>query len=142
MSENKDYAGDISPKQAWEMLSADDSAVLLDVRTQAEWAYVGIPDPSGLGKQTVFVQWLFFPDKRINPQFAPQVAAGGIGEDDTVIIICRSGIRSKDAAIALTSLGYKTCYNVATGFEGDRDTANHRGSTGGWKVDGLPWVQE
>ncbi|HEB80159.1 MAG TPA: rhodanese-like domain-containing protein [Rhodospirillales bacterium] len=141
MSEEQNYAGDITPKQAWEMLREDDGAVLLDVRTQAEWSYVGVPDLNELGKQPVFVQWLFFPDMRVNPEFVSQVADAGVAEENTVLIICRSGIRSKSAAIALTSLGFEKCYNIDAGFEGDRDPSNHRGALAGWKTDGLPWGQ-
>jgi rhodanese-related sulfurtransferase len=58
-----------------------------------------------------------------------------------VLLLCRSGARSRAAAIALTAAGYGPCYNVSEGFEGDRDGAAHRGSVGGWKVAGLPWAQ-
>ena len=27
------------------------------------------------------------------------------------------------------------------GFEGDKDGTGHRGTLGGWKAAGLPWVQ-
>ncbi|OHC74670.1 MAG: sulfurtransferase [Rhodospirillales bacterium RIFCSPLOWO2_12_FULL_58_28] len=138
---NKKYAGDVTPKQAWQMLGEDASAVLLDVRTQAEWTFVGAPDLSSLGKQPVFVQWQTFPEMRPNSEFAQQVAGCGVGEENTVLLICRSGKRSLDAARALTSLGFAKCYNIAAGFDGDRDPANHRGTLNGWKADGLPWGQ-
>jgi rhodanese-related sulfurtransferase len=77
----------------------------------------------------------------VNPDFAGQVAAAGVERDAALLIICRSGIRSKAAAIALTAAGFGPCYNVATGFEGDPDPTKHRGTVNGWKVDGLPWVQ-
>lgn len=138
---NDAYAGDISPKQAWDILARDPRAALVDVRTDAEFAYVGNPDLSGLGKRVVRVCWKVFPKMEINKDFLAQASAGGVSKDAPVIFMCRSGQRSRDAAIAMTAQGFKTCYNIATGFEGDKDSAGHRGAVGGWKADGLPWVQ-
>jgi rhodanese-related sulfurtransferase len=59
-----------------------------------------------------------------------------------ILFICRSGGRSRAAAAALTAAGYRRCYNVAEGFEGNPDPERHRGKTGGWKAAGLPWVQD
>ncbi len=136
-----EYAGDIPPTRAWEILAAESKAFLVDVRTPAEWAYVGVPDLSGLGKKPVFVPWALFPGMQINPHFADEVAAAGVPPDAPVVFLCRSGVRSRSAAIALTARGYGPCYNVATGFEGNHDALRHRGTVSGWKVDGLPWVQ-
>lgn len=138
---NKKYAGDVTPKQAWEMLGKDKDALLLDVRTQAEWTFVGVPDLSSIGKEPLFAQWSLFPDMRTNPQFASEVAGLGAKEDNALLILCRSGKRSEAAAKTLTSLGFKKCYNIAAGFEGDSDQSNHRGAVNGWKADGLPWRQ-
>lgn len=135
------YAGDIKPKQAWDILQEDPDACLVDVRTEAEWRYVGLPDLGEIGKKTHCVGWQFFPDNQRNERFVEDVSALGVRPDQTVLLICRSGQRSRHAAIALTSAGYKTCYNVAEGFEGDKDGAGHRGTVGGWKVAGLPWGQ-
>lgn len=135
------YAGDIKPKQAWDILQEDPDACLVDVRTEAEWRYVGLPDLAEIDKKTHCVGWQFFPDNTRNERFVEDVSALGIRPDQTVLLICRSGQRSRNAAIALTSAGYKTCYNVAEGFEGDKDGAGHRGTVGGWKVAGLPWGQ-
>lgn len=137
----RSYAGDIMPSQAWEILAAHPGAALVDVRTPAEWAYVGIPDLRPVGKEPVMVPWALYPSMQINPEFAGQVATAGIDREAPVVFICRSGVRSRAAAIAMTAHGYKTCYNVATGFEGDPDHHRHRGTVSGWKVDGLPWVQ-
>lgn len=135
------YAGDILPQEAWRLLESDPRAALVDVRTQAEWAYVGVPDLSRLGKQAVFVQWALFPNMNVNPHFAVQVEAAGLAPEAPVLFLCRSGVRSRSAAIAMTAHGFATCYNIATGFEGDPDAHRHRGSVAGWKVAGLPWVQ-
>lgn len=135
------YAGDISPSRAWEILEGDAGAVLVDVRTPAEWTYVGIPDLRSLGKQPVMVPWALYPSNQINPAFAAEIAAAGIDADAPVLFICRSGVRSRAAAIAMTAHGFGTCYNVAHGFEGDPDDQRHRGTVSGWKVEGLPWLQ-
>ncbi len=135
------YAGDVSPKQAWDMLSQNPAAGLLDVRTPAEWAYVGVPDLAALDRQAVLVPWKLFPAMDLNVDFFAQVEQPGLDKTADLLIICRSGQRSQSAAIALTAAGYRACYNVAYGFEGDKDPGHHRGSINGWKVDGLPWVQ-
>jgi rhodanese-related sulfurtransferase len=41
----------------------------------------------------------------------------------------------------MTQAGFKTCYNVAGGFEGPPDPDRHRGKVDGWKAVGLPWIQ-
>ncbi len=138
---NDGYAGELTPRQAWEMLDQEPSSMLIDVRTRAEWTYVGIADLSRLAKQPVLISWQLFPDMQLNPEFARQLAESGAGSDTPLLFICRSAIRSKEAAIAMTSLGFERCYNVSQGFEGDPDGAKHRGKVSGWKVEGLPWVQ-
>lgn len=135
------YAGDITPTQAWRLLSEDRKAMLIDVRTPAEWNYVGVPDLSSVGKQPLLVPWVFFPSMEVNEQFAPQLESAGLDRDAPLLFICRSGARSRAAAIAMTKRGFAKCYNVASGFEGDQDQARHRGTVSGWKVEGLPWLQ-
>ncbi len=137
----ENYAGDIVPSEAWRILEQDPKAVLVDVRTDAEWAYVGLPDLSALGKRILCVSWQVFPAMAVNPDFAEEVASQGVAKDQPLLFICRSGVRSRHAAVALTALGYERCYNVAQGFEGDCDEGRHRGTVGGWKAAGLPWVQ-
>jgi rhodanese-related sulfurtransferase len=140
MAENA-YAGDLTPKQAWDTLAREPGAVLIDVRTQPELLFVGIPDLSGLDKAPVFVPWKIFPKMEVNPDFVRHVAANSIGPETPLLFLCRSGGRSKEAAIAMTQAGYKQCYNVMQGFEGDLDPGRHRNTTGGWRHAGLPWVQ-
>jgi len=135
------YAGDIGPKQAWELMTDNTRAALLDVRTPAEWAYVGLPDLSALIRQPLLVPWLTFPSMQINADFLNQVLETNVDPEQDLLILCRSGVRSKAAAIALTAAGFATCYNIAYGFEGDKDPAGHRGTINGWKIDALPWVQ-
>lgn len=135
------YAGDILPKEAWDLLAEDPRAVLVDVRTPAEWNYVGVPDLRAISKQPLFVPWLFFPSMELNLQFAEHMEGTGLDRDTPILFLCRSGVRSRAAAIAMTARGFSVCYNVATGFEGDPDAQRHRGVLSGWKADGLAWVQ-
>lgn len=136
------YAGDISPLDTFEALKSEADAVLVDVRTMPEWQFVGVPDLESLGKQALFVEWQSYPEMKVNADFAEQVVAKGVAPSQPVYLICRSGVRSKAAAKALTAAGFETCYNVRDGFEGPHDKAGHRGLTAGWKRAGLPWRQQ
>jgi rhodanese-related sulfurtransferase len=139
------YAGDLAPKEAWSLLAATPNAQLVDVRTLAEWSFVGLPDLSELERQPHCIEWQGFPAMAVNPAFAAEAAAAvtaaGAGKDAPVLMLCRSGARSRAAAIALTGLGFTRAYNIAGGFEGDPDGMRHRGLRNGWKADGLPWRQ-
>lgn len=145
MVNSDDYAGDVSSSEAWAILKADSEAQLVDVRTIAEWNFVGVPDLSALGRDAVFVEWQGFPATGPNPAFVATVTdkleAAGAGPQTPVLLLCRSGARSRAAAIALTKAGFAKAINIADGFEGDIDEALHRGRKGGWKVAGLPWRQ-
>jgi rhodanese-related sulfurtransferase len=135
------YAGEVTVKQAWDMLSENPKARLVDVRTEAEFKWVGTPDLSGLGKEAAQVQWKTYPDMEPNPDFTAQVTGHAPDKNAPLLFICRSGGRSRYAAKAMTAAGYTQCFNVAGGFEGDPDEYDHRGTTNGWKTDGLPWKQ-
>lgn len=135
------YAGDLSPTEAWALLKSDADAVLVDVRTKAEFVFVGIPDLSDIDKEPLMVPWKTFPSMELNPNFAQQVAAECKDKNAPLLFLCRSGGRSREAAIAMTEAGFTRCYNIATGFEGDPDGRRHRNTVGGWRRDGLPWVQ-
>ena len=135
------YAGDLAPKQTWEMLAENPKARLVDVRTDAEFAYVGNPDLSGLGKEVIRVYWQVFPDMDVNSDFIAEIGETISDKETPLLLICRSGVRSLYAAEALTAAGYKECYNIAGGFEGDKNPQGHRGGVNGWKVAGLPWKQ-
>ncbi|TXH32022.1 MAG: rhodanese-like domain-containing protein [Rhodospirillaceae bacterium] len=138
------YAGDLTASQAWELLSSDPTARLVDVRTAPEWAFVGRPDLQPIGKAVLLQSWQHYPQMAVDPDFATKLTRelGEIPQGAPLLFLCRSGARSKAAAIAMTAAGHTRCYNVAGGFEGDRDGTGHRGTTGGWKVAGLPWVQD
>lgn len=139
-----DYAGDLEPRAAWEMLSREKDCVLVDCRSRAEWSWVGMPDLSPLGKRPVAVEWQRWTERgmQANAAFADDVAAAGVARAQPVIFLCRSGGRSRSAAILMTRAGWARCYNLAGGFEGPHDGLRHRGTSAGWKAAGLPWVQE
>ena len=138
------YAGDISPQESWDRLSHDGAAQLIDVRTIAEWNFVGIPDLASLKRKALLCEWQRFPPSA-NPVFVQEATealkSAGYQPGAQLFFLCRSGARSRAAAIAMTRAGFGPCFNIADGFEGNLDQARHRGTSGGWKAAGLPWVQ-
>ena len=139
------YHADASPEEAWQTLAREPGAALVDVRSTAEWAYVGVPDLSGTPAPLLRVEWQTFPSMQVNPSFVETVDAAlreaGSGADAPIFFLCRSGARSAAAAAAMTAAGYTRCFNLAGGFEGPRDESGHRGTVAGWKAADLPWVQ-
>ena len=136
------YAGDLMPTEAWELLTSDPDAVLVDVRTRAEWTYVGVPDLQALGRRAVLDEWVTYPTGIQNPTFVGELRDAGLepGDGRPIVFLCRSGQRSRAAALAATAAGLGPAYNVLEGFEGDLDREGHRGSAG-WRAAGLPWFQ-
>lgn len=132
------YAGNVSPTEAFQLLSDDPATVLVDVRTPAEWSYVGLPDLTGIGKQVVTASWH---PHQTHGELKQALTTAGIEPSDQVLFICRSGQRSQNAATLATQAGYSNSYNVSEGFEGHLDKNGQRGHTSGWKFDGLPWRQ-
>jgi rhodanese-related sulfurtransferase len=136
-----DYAGEISATEAWDRLRNDPKAQLLDVRTQAEWNFVGLPDLSSIGRSVHCVEWQGFPTGARNTGFVAEASQELNDPKVQVMVICRSGARSRAAAIALTQAGYSQAFNISDGFEGDPDAKGHRSNINGWKASGLPWRQ-
>lgn len=135
------YAGNISPVAAWEFLQAHDQAVLIDVRTDAEWSFVGVPYFGADSDRSVhLISWVNFPDGAVNQRFVTQVQEAVADVHTPVLCLCRSGARSIAAATTLTQAGFTHALNVTEGFEGQLDAAGHRG-VGGWKTHDLPWRQ-
>ena len=136
---------DVPVTEVWARLETDRGAQLIDVRSRAEWAFVGLPDLAEIGKRVVTIEWQTFPDNRIDPMFVEKLSQGldaaGVAKDAELFFICRSGGRSRMAAEAAAAAGYLRCRNVADGFEGPLDADRHRGRLGGWKASGLPWIQ-
>lgn len=128
------YAGDVTPQDAWAKL--EEGAILVDVRTEGEWAHIGIPDTKATDNDPLFIQWTF-PGGIPNPEFVEQLKQQA-PEDSGVelLFLCRSGQRSIAAAIAATQAGF-TAYNVLEGFEGEPDRYGER-TVNGWKNRGLP----
>lgn len=126
------YAGALTPAEAFALMQA--GAKLVDVRTGPELLYVGrVPG-------SVLVEWQTNPGNRQNPEFLDQLGEA-VEPDDTLMFMCRSGARSHSAAAAAAQAGFRDSYNVLEGFEGGKDAEQHRGTLGGWRKAGLPWVQ-
>ncbi len=139
------YTGDVSAEAAFDELRTIPEATLIDVRTQAEWSYVGVPALETIGKAPVLIEWQAFPSGALAPRFAERLANElrqlGVGREAPLYFICRSGTRSRFAAVAMTAAGFTRCFNVAPGFEGPLDEEGHRNSLSGWRLAGLPWTQ-
>jgi rhodanese-related sulfurtransferase len=128
------YSGALTPREAYEVWRSEPGATLVDVRTRAEWDYVGrIPD-------AVEIEFQTYPGGRPNPEFVADLERQ-VGKESPVLFICRSGGRSHNAALLATKAGYASAYNVLEGFEGDRNDDGHRNTKGGWRVAELPWTQ-
>ena len=129
---NLPYAGALLPAEAHVLMQS--GAKLVDVRTDPELLYVGaVP-----GSEAIV--WNIFPDGTRNPDFLKQLGEAA-GKDEPVMFLCRSGVRSHQAAIAATQAGWQEAYNILEGFEGDKDAQGHRNTVGGWRKAGLPWIQ-
>jgi len=135
------YAGDVTPATAWKILNENKDAILIDVRTRAEWTYVGLPDLDSLARKPALLEWQVFPGMQPNPDFVAALSHAVPGRETPLLFLCRSGARSAAAAKAMSAAGYSTCLNVSDGFEGPLDAHARRGATRGWKAAGLPWRQ-
>jgi len=143
-SQPRPHIGELSAQQAWDLLSDDPRAVLVDIRSTMEYLFVGHP------KGSVHIPWIDEPDWTVNPHFVTDIRKlmlGGTVCDPEgsgcapVVLICRSGKRSLEAGKALIESGMKRVYHVGEGFEGDLDDQHHRSTLGGWRFHGLPWEQ-
>ncbi len=128
------YGGALTPREAHELLQSAPGARLVDVRTHAEWDWVGrIPG-------AVEIEWMQYPGNQPNPHFTAQLVHQ-VDKEVLVMFICRSGARSHKAAETAVQAGYTEVYNVLEGFEGDKDANGQRNKVGGWRHAGLPWQQ-
>ena len=130
---------DVQPKAVWAALKSDPNAQLVDVRTDAEWSSVGIPDLTELGKSPALIEWQVYPTMQLNDGFLDQMKESGFTPEHRLYFLCRSGARSRAAARAAQEAGFPHAYNVADGFEGPPDWQGRRGTKAGWQADGLPW---
>jgi rhodanese-related sulfurtransferase len=132
---------DIRSDEAMEMLRQDPNAVLIDVRTTIEYEYVGHP----IG--AIHIPWMEAPDWKVDPGFLDKVRQAlrernrSPVEHTPIMAICRSGKRSRAAAEELAKHGFTCLFNIAEGFEGERDVNKHRSTINGWRYRGLPWEQ-
>ena len=134
------YAGAVTPQQAFALTQAGQAAVV-DVRSRFEHEFVGRIPGSKL------IEWRIYEAKpegdigsRLNADFIEQLKARHTA-DETLLLLCRSAVRSHQAAEAALAAGYTRVYNILEGFEGDKDATGQRGRSGGWRHAGLPWVQ-
>ncbi len=136
---------DVDPAAAWSALKGDPTALLIDVRTKAEWSYVGLPKLDEIEKKPVLIEWQIFPSMAENPQFVMALQSvltdSELSTEASLYFLCRSGARSKAAAGAMIEAGWMNSFNIAGGFEGSPDANGHRGLVNGWKAAGLPWSQ-
>ena len=134
------YKRNLLPKMAVERLQNNPQALFVDVRSKAEFKYVGYPENS------ILIPWIDDPDWEPNPEaFSDAVMQELDGcenlSDTEIILICRSGFRSNEALKCLENKGFTQVSHVASGFEGDLDENDHRGNLNGWRHDGMPWSQ-
>jgi rhodanese-related sulfurtransferase len=139
------YAGDVTASEAYALLLSRADAVLVDVRSQPEWSFVGVPDLSAANRDVLLIQWQLYPTMASNEDFVStlmgELRRRGTPRDAPLLFLCRSGARSQAAAQKMSEQGFTNCLNVAGGFEGPLDAARHRGSRDGWKAQALPWRQ-
>lgn len=127
---------DLLPQEAHEFIRTTPEALFIDCRSDPEYFFVG----HAVG--AMHVPWYDAPDWDFNPDFITDVKKlAGNSLDRPIVLICRSGKRSVEAAQSLEEAGFVDVYNVLHGFEGDMNEARQRGKTNGWRHDGLPWEQ-
>ncbi len=131
----------VPPRQVWETLKQNPDAQLVDVRTDVEWNFVGVPDLAEAGKEAVLIPWQVYPSMQVNSAFGDQLKQAGFTPQHHIFFLCRSGVRSVAAAKAAQAAGFPHTYNIVDGFEGPADAEGHRGTEAGWKAEGLPWRQ-
>ena len=141
-------AKQVTPSQAFAILSENKKSVLIDVRTKEEFSFVGIANATNFDNRMILLPLRFLPNMEENPDFAVTLSeslekmfSGQEPSNITLLFICRSGARSNEAANYFINLGYKNSYNIISGFEGDLNEENHRGKLNGWKAENLPWRQ-
>jgi len=125
----------LDPPQVWDLLQQNSDAVMIDVRTKVEHSFVGHPPGA------IHVPWKEYPDWQINPNFVAEVKKVVPNFNAPILLLCRSGQRSLEAARVLEQTGYKLLINIENGFEGPLDENKHRGNLGGWRFHNLPWEQ-
>ncbi|MBI1276196.1 rhodanese-like domain-containing protein [bacterium] len=139
---NAGYAGDLTVQEAWELLEKHPAAMLVDVRTQPEWIFAGFPDLASLSKDVAMLPWRMFPAMQQNADFVTELTSLVADRQTPLLFLCRTGGRSREAAIAMASQGYAHCFNLQDGFDGPLNPEGRRGTTSGWRAANLPWRQQ
>ncbi|MFO7738140.1 MAG: rhodanese-like domain-containing protein [Desulfatiglandaceae bacterium] len=153
--------------EAYDMLNTVPDTYLIDVRTRAEYQFVGHPINAYLfpymfmtqefGKKDEYYEYRF---NVKNEAFVPEISKI-FKKTDNLVIICRDGTRSAPAAKELLNAGFKNIMIVEDGFEGPEfpnfkdshkqkfyrqlakrnkvDGLGHRRHYG-WQWWGLPWT--
>ncbi len=125
----------LNPQQTWDFWQQSSAAVLIDVRTKMEHLFVGHPP------KAIHIPWKEAPDWQLNPNFVAQVRQVVLNPNTPILLLCRSGQRSLEAAAVLQASGYTHLINIQEGFEGVLDENKQRGKVNGWRFAGLPWQQ-
>ena len=128
------YSGAVTPSEAWTLAQHLPNVKIVDVRTHPEWQFVGVVPNAEL------IEWKRYPRMERNEDFLARLRQA-VDPESVVLFLCRSGVRSHDAAAYAAANGYAESFNILEGFEGSLDGAQHRGQINGWKAHGLPWVQ-
>lgn len=136
---------DVDVAAAWEGLNSGPCSRLVDVRTRAEWTYVGIPDLGPIGKRAVLVEWQTFPIKPSMRALSSGLAASSRRSacsctTTSILFAVREAVawqqpeqwRRRGTSLATTSLSVSKDRLTICGTEAP---------LGGWKATGLPWQQ-
>ncbi len=157
--------------EAYDMLNTVPDTYLIDVRTRAEYQFVGHPVKAYLFPYQ-FMTNEFVKEKENerhgyrltspNESFLEEIAKV-FKKEDNILIIGRDGTRSALAAEALVEAGFQKVFDVEDGFEGPefphfedsnrhkfyRQLAKRNKISGyklrrhyGWQWWGLPWTYE
>lgn len=89
----------VDVQTAYDALSSNADAQIVDVREPVEWAETGVPEGAAL----------------IPLGDLESAAASELATDQPVYVICRSGNRSQTGSDILVGLGYTQVYNVGGG---------------------------
>lgn len=127
------YAGEVTPREAWEIVTHLEGVKIIDVRCRAELDWVGVVP------EAILVEWKHYPGMTMNPAFLDELRAVASPED-ILLFLCRAGVRSGDAAALAADAGFRHAFNILEGFEGDKDAAGQRGHLNGWRHAELPWT--
>lgn len=146
MGDEKEYGGDVTCVDAHRAATNNRMSTIIDVRTKHEWQTIGIPFLENGQNSIGFIEWQKFPEMQFNDTFVADVekfiSAKGASKSDPIYLLCRTGGRSKNAAIALTQAGFTQAKNILSGFEGVPDENGERGTIEGWQFNKLPWKKE